>query len=399
MSFRSRSLGVAFACLAAVVAGVAALVTVVNRPPQTGRSLTSLAASVAAVERGSATTPLISAPGPDGRVTVTFLAKRSAGAVPRVVSDITGWGEHIDGTFDFTVGTMKRVGESDWFSLETAVERGARIEYQLSYGQTDYRNDPHNPRRSDGPNAGGMAASEFVTPGYQPPPEFSGTPSTSNGVVRAAAVRGVCRADVYLPFGHRLDGRYPVAMFLDPRSRQVARTLDWMIERGEIPPVVAAFVAQPERVDTHCSGADMLSFVRGRLLPWLLTHAAATQQPAERAVLAVSFQAKDALAVVNGDDAPFGRLGLLLPGRRITRDDIDAVAKWRGRPLRVAILGGRYDHANLPTARGLREALRAAGHAVDHIEVPEGHSAVTWRNHLREVLVALFGRNRPSNSI
>ena len=59
--------------------------------------------------------------------------------------------------------------------------------------------------------------------------------------------------------------------------------------------------------------------------------------------------------------------------------------------LRVAILAGRYDHANLPTARGLRQALTDAGHAVNYTEVPEGHSAVTWRNHLRDVLVSLFG--------
>ena len=58
----------------------------------------------------------------------------------------------------------------------------------------------------------------------------------------------------------------------------------------------------------------------------------------------------------------------------------------------MAILAGRYDHANLPTARGLRQALADAGHVVNYTEVPEGHSAVTWRNHLREVLVSLFGR-------
>jgi len=28
---------------------------------------------------------------------------------------------------------------------------------------------------------------------------------------------------------------------------------------------------------------------------------------------------------------------------------------------------------------------------VDYLEVPEGHTPRTWRNHLREVLVSLFG--------
>jgi enterochelin esterase-like enzyme len=59
--------------------------------------------------------------------------------------------------------------------------------------------------------------------------------------------------------------------------------------------------------------------------------------------------------------------------------------------LQVAILAGRYDQANLPTARAVRQALADAGHVVEYTEVPEGHSAVTWRNHLRAVLVPLFG--------
>jgi hypothetical protein len=32
-----------------------------------------------------------------------------------------------------------------------------------------------------------------------------------------------------------------------------------------------------------------------------------------------------------------------------------------------------------------------AGHAVDFIEVPEGRNPPTWRNHLSDVFVSLFG--------
>ena len=59
--------------------------------------------------------------------------------------------------------------------------------------------------------------------------------------------------------------------------------------------------------------------------------------------------------------------------------------------MRVAILAGRYDHANIATARRVRQALEDAGHAVDYTEVPEGHTPRTWRNHLRVVLINLFG--------
>ena len=126
------------------------------------------------------------------------------------------------------------------------------------------------------------------------------------------------------------------------------------------------------------------SWTKGNLLAY-------TDGAAQHAILAISFGAKDALGMALDHPNAFGRVGLLIPGRRITPNDIRAVSARIEGPLRFAILAGRYDHANLPTARGLRQALHAVGHRVDYIEVPEGHSAVTWRNHLRGVLVALFG--------
>ena len=38
-----------------------------------------------------------------------------------------------------------------------------------------------------------------------------------------------------------------------------------------------------------------------------------------------------------------------------------------------------------------RIALDDAGHVVNYNEVPEGHSPVTWTNHLGWLLVTLFG--------
>jgi len=70
---------------------------------------------------------------------------------------------------------------------------------------------------------------------------------------------------------------------------------------------------------------------------------------------------------------------------------LDAIAGRRDHRLRVSILAGKYDHANIGTARSVRQALADAGHTVDYTEVPEGHSPRTWLNHLRVVLVGLFG--------
>jgi enterochelin esterase-like enzyme len=384
----------------------------------------SLEAAVTEVEAGRRTTPLIGEPTAGGDATVTFLARRSGGRAPRVVSDVTGWGEHTDGTFDFAAGRMTRVGRTDWHSLQATVAPRARIEYLIAYTPTDYRIDPHNPRRAAGPQLGGARASEFVMPGYVPPQEFADAPSSPAGLLADAAVesralRGSRRIIVYTPPGYRDDGHYPVAVFLDLRSAQVSRVLDWRIAHGDIDPIVAVFVDPLGLGDDSRPGTPMRSFVTDELLTWLAARYSITNRAGRRAIIGISFGAKDALGLALGcggtPGAPldvshvglgagpgsaglsgcqsdaFGRLGLLIPGRRIGRADIDAIAERPNHQLGVAILAGRYDHANVETARSLRRALADAGHIVDYTEVPEGHSAVTWTNHVGELLVSLFG--------
>ncbi len=283
--------------------------------------LPALHAAIADVEAGRRTTPLVSEPAAGGDVTVTFLARSPDGPVPRVVSDVTGWGEHIDGTFDFAAGAMTRVGNSDWYSLQTTVAPRARIEYQLAYAQTDYRLDPHNPRRSAGPSFGGAAASEFVTPGYVPPQEFQDPRPSPAGTVSEGALEGPCKVMVYTPAGHASSGDYPVAVFLDLRTDPVSRVLDWLIARGDIPPIAAAFVGPRAHGDESCSGAPMAEFVTGRLLAWLRSRHVADGGADTHAILAISFGAKDALEIALRNPGAFRRLGLLIPGRRINRSD------------------------------------------------------------------------------
>ena len=392
-------------------AGVAALGVYAWRSTPAHRrdpapEVTALEAAIAEIEAGRETTPLVGGPTAGGDAAVTFLAKRAGGAAPRVVSDVTGWGEHADGTFDVAAGTMTRVGQTEWYSLQASVAPRARIEYLIAAGPADYRLDPHNPRQAAGPKFGGLPASEFVTPGYRPPPEFADPPASPTGVttetiVPSRTMGGRCRLIVYTPPGYRRDAAYPVAVFLDLRSGQVARVLDWLIAHDEIEPIVAVFVGPPSSGGAHFEGAPLRAFLTGELPGWMTPRYGVSRSASRRAILGISFGAKDALdaALASGGSAGgFGRLGLLIPGRRIGPTDIAAIARRRGARLRVAILAGRYDLANVATARGLRQALADAGHAVEYTEVPEGHSAVTWTYHVRDVLVGLFGaQDRPAS--
>ena len=364
-----------------------------------GRAERTLDAAIAEIEAGRATTPVVTQPAPGSEATVTFLVESTDGRVPRIVSDVTGWGESPDdSTFDLTIGRMTQLGSMNWYQLETRVAPHARIEYLVVHGETDYRIDPNNPRRAW--SRGAHDISEFVTPDYAPPQELAGPPAAPGGrtveaTIDSRALGVPRRALVYLPPGYRDDGAYPVAVFHAgwgvAHEGQAPRVLEWLIAHRRIEPVVGLFLEShlAGDADNH-EGPPIRSFLTEEAPAWLASRFSVAARPDEWAVLAISYGAKDALDAALAPAQAYGRLGLLIPGRRLTPADLDTFARQRGRRLRVAILAGRYDQANLPTARNARQALADSSHTVEYIEVPEGHNPATWRNHLGEVLVSLF---------
>ena len=290
---------------------------------------------------------------------------------------------------------MTRVGQTEWYSLDAKVAPRARIEYLIAYGLDDHRLDPHNPRQSAGLQRGGMPASEFMMPGYVPPQEFADPPVPPAGVSTEALVErtpthGAYRVVVHTPPGYRDDGEYPTAVFIDLRHELVSRVIDWLVVHKAIAPLVAVLVG-PASDGEHLAADALRTILTDELPAWTASRYSVSRRAADRAVIGISYGAKDALEAAMSTAGAFDRVGLLIPGRRLSRADIDALAARRDRHLRVAILAGQYDQANVETARHLRQALAGAGHAVDYIEVPEGHSAATWSNHLGAVLVSVFG--------
>jgi enterochelin esterase-like enzyme len=380
---------------------VAALVVVCLLPVEAGAQgkAAALRAAIANIEAGRGTTPVIGQATAGGTVTVTFLARRGTGPVPRIVSDVTGWGERPDDTFDFKAGTMARVGSTDWYFLETAVAPAARIEYLVARGQRDFRPDPYNPRLAS--HRGGGPASEFVMPGYVSPREFEDPPATPAGRVVHTTIdtrqMGEREVVVYTPPGYHDGTEYPVAVFHGGlgvvSTGEGPRVIDWLVARKAVEPLVAVFVDSWPRDTEEATVAEARDFLTRELLTWVALRYSITGSPARRAILGISFGAKDALDAATTGDVYRG-VGLLIAGRRMRPADIAAFVGRCSHPLRVAILAGLYDGPNLATAQRARDALRAAGHAVEYVEVPEGHNPTTWRHHLRDVLVSLFGTRR-----
>ena len=198
-------------------------------------------AEIPRIERGETAVPTVNGD------QITFYAQGDGGSSPRVVSDLTGWGERADGTFDFAVGKMHEVAGTNWFTLTARAEPAARVEYLFAYGAGDYRLDPRNPRKVR--RATGDA-SEVVGSGYVPPPEFAEPSVEPAGRITETIVRGQIVRDrrviVYTPPGYDPSRKYRLAVFHDGglvvNTGEAPRVLDWLITHDAIHPLIAVFV-------------------------------------------------------------------------------------------------------------------------------------------------------------
>ncbi len=343
------------------------------------------------IESGQTAVPIVSAD------EVTFYAEGDAGASPRVVSDLTGWGERPDGTVDFTVGKMHHIAGTNWFSLSARTNPTARIEYLFAYGAGDDRPDPRNPRKVT--RATGDA-SEIVGPGYVPPPEFDAPPTEPAGKIMEAMVPGLIvgqrRVIVYTPPGYDPSRKYRLAVVHDGglvvNTGEAPRVLDWLIAHDAIYPVVAVFVDPVSRADDFRRDAPMRDFVGSELMTWIASHYNITPLAADHAIIGISAGARGALDAMAAYPGVFGKSGLMIPA--LDESDVSQIPVRQGEApqLGVCVLAATYDRLNHRGAELVRDSLNARGHAVKYIEVAEGHSTITWKTHLPDVLVSLFGR-------
>jgi len=343
------------------------------------------------VESGQARVPVVRGD------QVTFFAEGDGGLSPRLVSDLTGWGERADGSFDFSVGKMQQIAGTNWYSLTAHADASARIEYLFSYGAGDYRLDPRNPRKA--PRIGGDA-SEVVMSGYLAPEEFAQPPVSPAGTITETMVRGSVvgerRVIVYTPPGYDPAKKYRLAVFHDGalvvNTGEAPRVLDFLIARELIHPIVAVFVDPVSRTDDYRHAAPMRDFAATELMPWIAAHYSITPLAEDHAIIGISAGARGALDAMASYPGVYGKCGLMIAA--LDQSDLMGIPVRQGEEpqLQVSVMAASYDQLNHATSALVRDALKTRGHAVKYFEVAEGHSTMTWKNHLRDVMISLFGR-------
>ena len=199
------------------------------------------------------------------------------------------------------------VGDSDWWLLALAVPDGSRLEYKLevvdSFGSRLVE-DPLNPVGASHPFGANSVceAAGYVVPSWAVP-----DPAVAGGrlvefELDSAALQRRTTASVYLPAGFTDVGtqRYPLLVVHDGSDylRYAAATtvLDNLIGRGEMPPIVVAFIHPGERLVEYADDPRHAAFITSELVPALEAAFPLIADPAGRCLMGASFGAVASLS-------------------------------------------------------------------------------------------------------
>ena len=238
---------------------------------------------------------------------------------------------------------MERLGESDLWFLTLELPTDSRVEYRFQRAigsRTEWILDPLNPRTVRDPFG---VWSVCQGSAYRRPRWTVEAPRVGRGELhRVPLPAGRGEARVYTPVGFRGTRPYPLLIVLDGsdylRFASARVVLDNLIERRDIPPLIAAFVDPRKRILDFTNSPAYAAFLAEQLVPALEQRFPLRTRADERGLLGAGLGAVDALT-----------------------------AAWRYPGL-----------------------LSKSGMEVRFVESPDGHNWENWRDRLRVGLSWLF---------
>lgn len=303
--------------------------------------------------------------------------------------------------------------DTDLWTLELELQKAARVEYKLEVRVgSDSRliEDPLNDQYARDP----FGANSVVTgPAYQAPEWAEQHDESRRGTVTERRMQSTVFGDVrpitiYKPARFRETRRYPLLVVHDGLDYQkfaaLVEVLDNLIHRLEIPPLVAAFIQSPNRLDEYAASDKHARFVTQELVPLLEDEFPLLEDPRDRCLLGASFGGVASLHAAWSQPGTFGKLFLQSGSFAFT--DIgdhergplfDPVVKFvnrfrenPGKPAKRIFMSCGVYESLIRYNRAMLPVLQETGADVRLVESQDGHNWENWRDRLRDGLTWLF---------
>lgn len=373
--------------------------------------------------------PLVE-PLPNGMALVTFLAR---GARHNVRLLAAPSGDHEE---------LFRLQNSDVWYRSFVVPNTTRMSYQLAADVPEFagtsrdrrlailataKADPlnHHPWPQDAVDA--YAQSSILELAEAPAQKWIGERGHPRGTLQTMSFESRDLGNrrtitLYRPPGFDPANRNTVLLILFDGKEYLERVdtpgmLDNMIAEGALPPVVAAFVANPDRqarareLPGNALFADVLA---SDMLARIAAETGLTPDPARTVLAGSSYGGLAAATIALRHPEKFGNVLSLSgsfwwspEGTPPERSEHVAaeIARLPRQPVRFFLSAGLFEIAKggtggiLETSRHLRDVLEAKGYEATYAEYAGGHDYLVWRGALADGLQALFGRRSVKDSL
>lgn len=355
-------------------------------------------------------TPIIE-PDSDGYSMVTFLWRDDG--VAHNVAVIQDFG--ADGLREHQ---MQRLPGSDIWYLTRRMRSDTRTTYQFSPSPSDdplvagpYQLDPLNAKTYPGflfEDGGQIPFSLLELPDAPPLPWREHVPATPGAVTLYTPFADQRRFWLYTPSVANSDP-LPMLLVFDgwiyKELLHLPQLLDYLIETGQIPPVVALLIDNKDRSELQCQG-DFADYMAEKVLPWLRTIQPVSSDPHQTIALGSSLGGLAALFLGYRYSDRFGTI-FAQTGWFRWMPEGDPEHQWLARqlavsdrlPLRILLQVGNLEVAQMadgsPTQveanRTMRDTLQNKGYEFIYQEYSGGHDTSSLQAPLAEGLVALLG--------
>lgn len=306
------------------------------------------------------------------------------------------------------------IPNTDLWYLVVEIPPKSRVEYKLEIWRGDdckWIQDPLNPRLARDPFG---ANSVFQGDGYELPTWARPDPRSRPGTLEPFTIHSDAFGEergghLYLPARFRRSRQYPLLVIHDGSDylnyTGMKAVLDNLIERLEIPSLIAVFSDSPDRIREYANDERHARYLTEELAPYLAREFPLYDTPRWRCLMGASFGGVAALSTAVRYPGFWGRL--LLQSGSFAFTDIGHqnhrgpafnpvvrfMNQFRAEPSAVTerafVSCGVYESL-IYENRSLVPLLDETGMEVRFVEARDGHNWENWRDRSREGLSWLF---------
>jgi enterochelin esterase family protein len=294
---------------------------------------------------------------------------------------------------------MDRLAATDLFSHTLTVPGPTRLEYKFIV-DGEWKIDPlcHN-RIGNGKDQ----TTYFVVGDFHDPPELEWKADIDHGRVEefdfaSERLLNIRRVHVYLPAAYERDGaaRFPTLYvhdggeYLDHARMPVV--LDNLIHAGEVAPIVAVMIDPVDRRHEYRANPEYCDFLCTEFVPMIDSRFRTAATRDSRALMGASLGGLISAYTALSQPQMFSKVGGQSSALHYAENELNSLLdEVQDLTLSFYLDVGTYEPRFIPANRHFVARLEQKRWPCLYQEIVGAHNWTTWRSHLKDLLVFLWG--------